>query len=77
MEGAPVQSTTIIGGDGEGDQKEEQQLQEWSRPRGSRPKAGPMAVGVHNVDLPAHVGGGVGVVVHNVRPGQVWGHLGV
>ena len=42
---------------------------------GGGAKAGLMAVGVQDVDLPAHVGGGVGVVVHHVGPGQVRRHL--
>ena len=43
-----------------------------------RPKAGPpglLSEVVHDVDLPAHVGGGVAVVIDHVGPRDIGGHL--
>jgi hypothetical protein len=66
---------TILKVDGEQGEQQEKQQHERDSGAGGRAKAGPVAVGVQDVDLPAHIGRSVGVVVHHVRPGQVRGHL--
>ena len=73
-----LDSFRLPGSQGEESADEEAEADHRGESVRGRPKAGPpglLSEVVHDVDLPAHVGGGVAVVIDHVGPRDIGGHL--